>query len=71
MVKFENPFKTTQTSVLFVNGCIHLLMFILFLVMYIINNRTTYLYVFIIFVLSSLSLIFSSIIKCESINNQN
>lgn len=61
---FQSPFKNSFSSILFVNGLIHLLMFVLFLSMYIQAPQNNYMYVFVAFLLSSTSLIFISIMKC-------
>ena len=60
----QSPFKNSHSSILFVNGMIHFLMFVLFLYMYIQDFQNNYLYVFVAFLLSSTSLIIISTLKC-------
>jgi hypothetical protein len=68
---FQSPFKNSHNAVLFVNGIIHFMMFVLFLSMYVQDSQQNYLYVFVAFLLSSISLIFFSIIKLGFIDYQN
>jgi hypothetical protein len=60
---FKSPFNNAHNSVLFVNGIIHFIMFVLFLTMYINDSQINYLYVFIAFLISSILLIICSIIN--------
>ena len=68
---FQSPFKNSHNAVLFVNGIIHFMMFVLFLSMYVQDSQQNYLYVFVAFLISSISLIFFSIIKLGFIDYQN
>ena len=60
---FKNPFNNAHNSVLFVNGIIHFIMFVLFLTMYINDSQINYLYVFTAFLISSILLIICSTIN--------
>jgi uncharacterized membrane protein len=69
---FAPPFRNAHSSILFINGLIHFSIFIIFLAVYGSTPNINYLYAVICFCLSSLSLIFSSIIGMNSylINNE-
>lgn len=69
MCILTSPFNNSFTTILFVNGMIHFLMFVLFIYMYIEQHEKNYVYAIIAFGISSTSLISSSICSIKYLGN--
>lgn len=67
----SSPLRNSYSSVLFVNGFIHLGMLGAFIPMYINNPKNEYMYVVIVFSISSITLILSSILRIQFIERYN
>ena len=65
MFVLSSPFRNSYSSILFVNGFIHLIMLGTFAAMYMDNEKKEYMYVVIVFSFTSLTLILSSVLNIQ------
>lgn len=65
MFVLSSPFRNSYSSILFVNGFIHLIMLGTFSAMYMDNQKNEYMYVIIVFSFTSLTLILFSVLNIQ------
>ena len=67
----SSPLRNSYSSVLFVNGFIHLIMLFAFIPLYVHNQKPEYMYIVIVFSISSITLILSSVLNLQFLKRYN